>query len=313
MLWRLIPLLTVLTLSSSCIISSDSPVESSSDDVNLIQVGDIVVSNLNTDSIILLDEDGVFKATLVDSPIDATLIYNGVHYDSLNKKVLFINDSTVALQDSIKSIDLYDGEVSTLITNNNLTGTMPTLARLTGGDLLVSDATTAAEKFNSAGVRQTTAGAVFINTLIATILDINPTTTGGFIACSSSTANTVRTYTSAGVLVATATSALPLPTLGALASSSCIQNQTTGTVYVAYSGATDAIRAYNSTLATVAWTFTDTNVLTTPGKITLRPNGNILVSDTGFHHIVEIDTNGALVRVIGGAVLNNPLHITVVR
>lgn len=308
MLWRLWPFLLLL-FSSACILSSESPVETSSDDVNLIQRGDIVISNINTDSIVLLDENGVYKATLVDSQIDATLIYNGLHFDEVNNELLFIYDSTTAVLDAVKKIDLYDGTVTTVLSNSNLTGTMNALARLTGGDLLVTETTTTAEKFNSSGVRQ---GAPFISTLTATIADINPTITGGFIACSSGTANTVRTYTSAGVVQATATSAAPVPSLGALAATSCVQ-AADGTIYVAYSGATDAVRAYNSTMTTTLWTFTDTNIFTTPGKMALRENGNILVTDTGFHHIVEIDTNGALVQVIGGTVLNNPAHIAVVK
>lgn len=308
--WRLIPVLFVLFIGSSCIISSDSPLESSSNDVNLIQVGDIVVANTNTDSILLLDPDGNFKATLVDSPVDGTLLLSGLHYDSVNNELLYINDSTVNANDAVKAIDFYTGDVRTILSNNQLQGVLPVVARLTGGDLLIVETNSTAEKFNANGVRQ---GAPFIATLTATVADLSPLITGGFVACSSGTANTVRTYTSAGVVVATATSALPLPSLGALASTSCVQDQSSGNIYVAYSGATDAIRSYSSTLATINWTFTDTNVLTTPGKIALRPNGNILVTDTGFNHIVEIDTNGALVQVIGGTVLNNPAHIAVIK
>lgn len=309
MLVRIFPVIIMLFISSSCIISSDSPVESSSDDVNLIQVGDIIVTNSGNDSIVLLNEDGSFKFTLVDSNTSATLIYNGLAFDELNREVLYAHDSTVAGQDAVMSISLYDGSVSTVITNAQLNGTMPGLARLTGGELLVLEGTNAAEKFSATGLR---IGAPFISGLIANVADTTRLINGGFIVCSSATANTVRTYNSTGTLQSTATSANPLPTLGALASTSCTQAND-GTIYVAYSGGTDAVRAYNSTLTTVLWTFTDTNVLTTPGKLAIRPNGNILVTDTGFHHIVEIDTNGAFVGVIGGAGLNNPNNIIVVK
>ena len=298
-----------LFLCSSCIISSDSPIESSSDDVNLIQRGDIVVSNLNTDSIVLLDEDGNFKTTLYDVPVTATLLLTGIHWDRVNEEVLFIYDSTTNALDAVQAINVYDGSIRTVLTNNQLQGVLPAVARLTGGDLLIVETASTSEKFNSNGVRQ---GAPFINTLTATVADIAPLINGGFIVCSSGTANTVRTYNLAGAVQAIATSASPTPSLGALASTSCVQAED-GTIYVAYSGATDAVRAYNSTLATTLWTFTDTNVLTTPGKMSLRPNGNILVTDTGFHHIVEIDSNGALVQTLGGTVLNNPAHIAVVK
>ncbi len=310
MLIRVLKLMFILVICSSCILNSESPVETSSNDVNLIQRGDIIVSNLNTDSIILLDSDGNFKETLVDSPVDSTLMFSGLSWDSLNEEVLYIHNSTTNSLDAIKGINPYDGSIRTVLSNNQLGAVLAAVARLSGGDLLIVEQNTTAEKFNSSGIRQ---GTPFLNTLTSVAADLSPLITGGFVACSSGTTNTVRTYNLAGAVQATATSASPLPTLGALAATSCVQDQDSGTIYVAYSGATDAIRAYDSSLTTILWTFTDTNVLTTPGKISLRPDGNILVSDTGFHHIVEIDTAGAFVQVLGGTVLNNPAHIVVVK
>lgn len=309
MVAKLIFFTTFSFLISSCLIRNESPIESSGDSVNLIRRGDIVVTNMGNDSIVLLHEDGSYKATLVDSQTDATLIFNGLAYDSINKKILYTHDSTTATFDAIKSIDLFDGSVSTLISNSNLNGTLQGLARLTGGELLVLEGTTSIEKFLSNGTRS---GNPFSAALIATAADITRLNGGGFVACSNSTANTVRTYNAAAVVQATATSALPAPSLGALASTSCTEDEN-GIIYVAYSGATDAVRAYSPNLATVLWTFTDTNILTTPGKLAIKPNGNILVTDIALHHIIEIDPNGALVRVIGGVVLSTPNNIVVVK
>lgn len=306
-MFKLIPLV-LLTFLTSCLLKNESPIGSSSNDVNLIQSGDIIVTNAGNDTIVLLDEDGSYKASLVDSQSDAALIYNGLAYDTANDQILYVNDHTTAFYDAVKAISLYDGATSTVISNSNLTGTMPGLARLTGGELLVLETTTTAEKFLANGTRS---GAPFIATLTATVADVNPLSTGGFVTCSSGTANTVRTYNAAGVVQATATSAAPVPSLGALASTSCVQDST-GQIIVAYSGATDAVRVYNSTMSTTVWTFTDTNVLTTPGKLAVKSNGNILVTDTAFNHIVEISAAGALVRVIGGAVLSTPNNILVV-
>lgn len=301
-------LLICLFSLASCLLKSESPLESSSDSVNLIQSGDIIVSNSGNDTIILLDSDGNYKDVLVDSQTDATLIYNGLAFDRVNNQVLFTHDSTTAALDSVKSIALYDGEVSTVISNSNLNGTLPGLARLDGGELLVLEGTNTAEKFLADGTRS---GAPFINTLTTNVADITRLSTGGFVTCSSGTANTVRTYNAAGTQQAMATSANPVPSLGALASTSCSTDED-GRIIVAYSGATDAVRVYNSTMSTVVWTFTDTNVLTTPGKLAVKSNGNILVLDTAFNHIVEISSSGALVRVIGGAVLATPNNIIVV-
>jgi hypothetical protein len=303
-----ITLILLSLLLSSCILKNESPLESSSSEGNLIQSGDIVVTNAGNDTIVLLHEDGSYKDTLVDSQSDTQLIFNGLAYDAIHKNILFTYDHLTAVYDAVKTIDLYDGAVNTLITNNNLQGTLPGLARLTGGDLVVLEGTNTAEKFLANGTRS---GTPFLATLTTNVADITRLSNGGFVTCSSGTANTVRTYNAAGVVQATATSASPTPTLGALAATSCTQNSA-GNIIVAYSGATDAVRMYNSSLSTVIWTFTDTNVLTTPGKISLRQNGNILITDTGFHHIVEIDPNGALVRVIGGAVLSTPNNIVVI-
>jgi len=297
-----------LTFLTSCLLKNESPIGSTSDEVNLIQSGDIIVSNAGNDTIILLHEDGSFKATLVDSQSDAALIFNGLSYDAINKTVLFTYDHTTAFYDAVKSIDLYDGEVNTLISNSNLTGTLPGLTRLTTGELIVLENTNTAEKFLANGTRS---GAPFLATLTTNVADISKLSSGGFVTCSSGTANTVRIYNGAGVVQATATSAAPVPSLGALASTSCIQDSN-GQIIVAYSGATDAVRVYNSTMTTTVWTFTDTNVLTTPGKLAIRSNGNILVTDTAFNHIVEISPAGALVRVIGGAVLSTPNNMIVI-
>jgi hypothetical protein len=313
-LYKLV-LLIPLLIFSSCILTDESPIETSSDAANLIQSGDIIVTNLSNDTIILLDSDGNYKDVLVDSQTDSSLIYNGLNYDTANNQILFVYDSTVALLDSVKAISLYDGTVSTVISNGFLTGTMPGLTRLTGGELLVLETTTTAEKFLADGSRVGGAGAAFMATLTATVTDIASLSTGGFVACNSATALTARTYTSAGVTVATATSALPVnatnATLGALGSTSCIEDGS-GQVIVAYSGATDAVRAYTSNLSTPVWTFADANVLTTPGKLAVRANGNILITDTGFNHIVELNSTGGLVRVIGGTVLAGPNNILVV-
>ena len=80
-----------------------------------------------------------------------------------------------------------------------------------------------------------------------------------------------------------------------------------------YSGTVDAVRAYNSTLTTTLWTYIDTNTLVTPGKIAIRPNGNLLIADQNFDHLVELNSNGGFVGTIGGVGLSDPLNIAVVK
>lgn len=310
MIGRFVSLSLLIFLVASCVLNTESPIETSSDLVNLIQRGDIVVSNSGNDSIILLDSDGNYKDTLVSEQTSTTILFNGLAYDSINKEVLFNYDHTTAALDAVKAIDLYDGSVRTVISNSQLNGTLPGVARLTNGDLVILEGTNGAEKFDANGVR---VGNPFLTGLTTNIADVTRLIDGGMVICSSGTANTVRIYAATGgAATATATSVSPGPTLGALASTSCTQGDD-GTIYVAYSGGTDAVRAYSSNLSTVLWTFTDTNVLTTPGKLAVSASGTILVTDTAFHHIVEISSTGSLVRVIGGAALNVPNNIVVVR
>lgn len=294
---------------TGCVATENSPVETFNNAANLLRSGDIVVTNNGDDSIVLLDEDGHFKEYLVDSQTDTTLVFNGLTYDSVTKSILYINDSTVAINEAVKRLSLYDGSVTTIVTTNQLTGTLPGLARLSNGELVVAEQNTALEKFDASGGR---IGAPFLNTITANIVDVNPLSNGGFITCSTGTTNTVRTYNAAGTAALSATSATPVgtPALGAVAASSCAEDKQ-GRFVVAYSGATDAIRIYNSAMTTTVCTYIDTNVLTNPGKIAVKPNGNILVVDSGFNHIVELNSSCGFVRLIGSA-LSTPFNIAVI-
>lgn len=314
-------LIVFLTTFISCVSESD-PVETSTPQVtpeppppaplpepDLIESGDIVVTNLGNDSIVLLDDEGVYKNTLYDVPTDASISFPSVMYDPLEQAILFTYDSTIASLDAIYSINLADGEVSSYLSNSNLNGTLSGVARLSNDDLVIIEGTNVLEKFLANFTRS---GNPFLTGLTATLADINPLASGGFVVCTSGTSNTVRTYTSAGVLIASATSAAPAPSLGALAATGCIEDAD-GRIIVAYSGGTDAVRVYtNSNLNTIAWTFTDTNQLTTPAKLALRSNGNILVIDSGFHHIVEISPEGGLVKRIEPLGLVSPRGIAVI-
>lgn len=300
--------LSILFILTSCLVSSESPISSSANDVNLIQRNDIIVSNAGNDSIILLDSDGNYKATLVDVNTSTTITFNGLAYDGVNRKVLYAYDHQTAALDAIYGISLYDGSSHLVLSNNQLSGTLPGLARLTNGELLILETNGTIEKFSASGTR---IGAPFTSTMTTTVADVSRRVNGGYVVCSSGTSNTVRTYTAAGVLQNTATSANPAPSLGGMAATSCSEAPN-GNIIVSYSGTTDAVRAYNSNLSSVVWTFTDTNVLSTPAKLAIQANGNVLITDTGYDHIVELDSNGGFVRTIGGSVLSDPNNIVVI-
>jgi hypothetical protein len=302
-------LLLTLWFATGCIINDESPIESYSNSVNLVQSGDIVVVNDGNDTILLLDSNGAYKDVLVNEITSAAIRFDGLSYDGLNKQLLFAHDSTVNGQDRIKSISLYDGSIGDVINDAGLNGILRGMARLSAGDLVVIEGTNLVEKFNSSGTR---VGNPFLGGLTATVIDLSELNTGGFVICNTNTTtNTVQTYNVSGVLQATARAASPAPALANMAASSCAQDAL-GRIVVAYSGTTDSVRAYDATLTSVIWTFSNTAYLSTPGKIAFRANGNILVSDTALHHIVEIDPNGNFVRILGGTVLATPRDILVV-
>lgn len=300
--------LLILFVASSCLVKDESPIATTSDQVNYIQSGDIIVTNLGNDSIVLLGSDGHYKDMLYDLPTDGSISFPALTYDPYTKKILFSYDSSIATLDAIYSIDPLDGTVDRYLSNSNLTGTLNGIARLTNNDLVIIDATNQAEKFLA---NKTRSGAPFIGTLTANAANVSPLSTGGFVVCSSGTTNTVRTYDAAGALQATASSVAPTPSLGAQASTACLEDPQ-GRIVVAYSGTTDAVRVYSANLSTVIWTYTDTNNLQTPTKLAVRENGNILVADSGFNHIVEINTSGGLVGLLAETGLVTPAAILVV-
>lgn len=304
---KYILLITIVCILSGCVLKDEKAVATFNSSANLVKSGDIVVVNITNDSIVLLDQDGNYKLTLFNDDNSATVIIGGINYDSVSKRLLFNYDSSTAILDEVRSISLYSGRISTVLNNVNVTGALQGVARLTGGDYVILESTTVAEKFNSSFVRQ---GAPFPLTVLTNV-QIESLSTGGFLACTSGTANTVRTYSAAGAIVNTATSASPTPTLGAMGASGCVARPD-GTIVVAYSGTTDAVRAYSANLGTVLWDYSNTTVLSTPGKMAVRANGNILVTDTAMNHIVEISSTGAFVRIIAGSSISTPGYIEVI-
>lgn len=297
----------LFSVLGGCVLKEEKAVESFNSSANLIKSGDIVVVNIPNDSIVLLDKDGNYKSTIFNDDNAASVIIGGVNYDSVSKRLLFTYDSTTAILDEVRSISLFNGRVSTVLNDANVTGILQGVVRLKGGEYVILESTTVAEKFNSSLVRQ---GAPFPLTVLANV-QIEALSTGGFLACTSGTANTVRTYSAAGAVVNFATSASPTPTLGAMGASGCVVRPD-GTIVVAYSGTTDTVRAYSANLGTILWDYSNTTVLSTPGKMAVRANGNILVTDTALNHIVELSSTGAFIRLIAGSALSTPGYIEVI-
>lgn len=214
--------------------------------------------------------------------------------------------------DRVIRVNLTDGSFTTpVLDSTNFTGTVKGLARLASGDILSSDATTGAhlEKYTANGVRITSG---FPFTLLNTLVQIYPLSSGNFVACAGGTSDSVRVYNPIGTVVTAAASATsPIPTLGAAHDGNGCVADSNGRVAVAWNGATDAIRLYNSTLTTTVWSFTNP-ALTNPGPLAVRPNNNILAADSTTGVIYEASSAaGAYVTEYSSAYVDVPNAILV--
>ena len=194
--------------------------------------------------------------------------------------------------DRVDLINLTTGAVTTgfILDSTNLTGTMKGIARLSGGDVVVSDATTLAhmERFavSASGAVRYTVG--WPATLLNTIQMAYPLASNTFLACAAGTSDVVRIYNNVGTQLYSASATAPVPSLGAAHDVVGCVADASASVIVAYNGATDTIRKYNSTLAATTWSYSDLALLPAPLSVGVRPNGNVLAVDTS-NLIVELD------------------------
>jgi hypothetical protein len=217
--------------------------------------------------------------------------------------------------DRVDRINLTTGEITTgfILDSTNLTGTMKGIARLSGGDVLVSDATTGAhlERFavSSSGAVRYTVG--WPASPLNTIQMIYPLASNTFLACAAGTSDVVRIYNNVGTQLFTASATAPVPSLGAAHDVVACVADSSNSVIVAYNGATDTIRKYNSTLAATTWSYSDQALLPAPLAVGVRPNGNVLAVDTS-NAVVEINgSTGAWVATYAPSLISTVTQILV--
>ena len=87
---------------------------------------------------------------------------------------------------------------------------------------------------------------------------------------------------------------------------------TSGNIAVVWSGTTDTVRIYNSALSTTIASYSNLALLSTPGGIAQRTNGNLLVVDRVLNQIIEITEGGVFVNGLPRSVLSTPEFIEVV-
>jgi hypothetical protein len=257
--------------------------------------GYIVVSNTTFRNVILFDSSFNYVRTLYQAS-SGDVPWGLANYDSEN--IL----ASVEGIDRVVRINLNTGSVINFILDANLTGTMRGLARLSGGDIIVSEGTSTIERFlvNADTISTSRVGGSWPVTHGANSTAVWPLSSSNqFLSCSTTTARTVRSNDNAGAQLFTANSAAPVPSLGAgLDVNACVADSS-GRVAVLYNNGaatTDALRIYtSSTLATIACTYQNAVLIPNPTTVAVRANGNFLIYDSSALIVTEVSPSCALV------------------
>lgn len=290
--------MATILLFSSCL-KKEEIIGTYSHQTNIIKPGDIIVSNGNSDSLILLDATGEYKKTLYDvDNISETI--SGIAYKPDTKEIIF-TVTGAALR--VGAVSIVDGSYRNFIINVSLTTPLRGVAVMTDGNVLVTHAGII-QKFSTDGTR-ITAGA-WPKTLMGTPQQISALPNGGFLNCSDTT-DLVRTYDSAGVQTGTSAASGIAATTDVFA---CMR-LSDGRIANAWNGTTDTISVWNSDFTGRVNIYADTSVLGNPRGIAQRANGNLLITDATNNYIVEIDIDGNFINKLGGSILNGPTSIFV--
>lgn len=222
----------------------------------------------------------------------------------------FDNDNIIVSvegADRVIKVNLTTGAVVTMASDAQLTGTMRGIARLSGGDIIVSEGTTTIERFrvNSDGYTTTRVTGGWPVTHGANTIALWPLSSSNqFLSCSTTTTRTVRVNNEAGTQVYSASATAPTPTLGAAHDINACVADGNGRVAVIYNGTTDSLRVYNSTLATTQCTYSSAVNIPNPAALAVRANGNFLVYDNTNLSVVELDSNCGLVATYSSNFMN---------
>ncbi|MFT6631482.1 MAG: hypothetical protein ACJAS4_001431 [Bacteriovoracaceae bacterium] len=297
---------TLMVLFVACV-NGESPEETSS----LIDAGssglfmdptDIVVTNYFSDSAILLDSDGNFKELLYNVENNQEQVV-GVNWNPITNEVFL---SINGFPDRIMAISAIDGTERTVIQNTQLNGSTFGVAINSDGSILAIESHQI-EKFSANGNRVND-GNFPTGTLLNNLSQVNSLSSGGFVVCGYG-GDSVATYDENGSQLNIAVSGIAGTTNGY----GCDETGA-GEVVASWEGTTDTVVIYDNTLGSVLATYNDSGTLSSPRGVEVLENGNILVTDVGYHYLVELEYNvvaGTLtyVRTIGGGLLNYPWQL----
>lgn len=260
--------------------------------------GDVIVANRGNGSIFLLNHIGEFKSVLFQASTSDEFI-GGVTYNSLANEILISIDGS----DRIMSVDVTTGEDRIFAATAQLNGTIRSITQLNNGDILVIE-TNALERFDQNGVRITTNG--WPKTLQTTPSTVKSLKSGGFVLCSTGS-DVVRTYDNDGVQINTASSGIA----GTTDATGCTE-LSDGSIAVTWSGTTDTVQILSPDLSTVLATYSDISKMPLPSSIAELQNGNLVISDLTYNHLIEITKTGQFVQFLASPYMNQTQTVFVV-
>jgi hypothetical protein len=311
---RIILFFLTILLSQACMLEDGTPIATTSTEYDIIQSGDIVVTNTLNDSIMLFSSTGAFKRVLYDVPFaqGGAVTVNGIAWNPVTREVFVAYDHTTATEDKILAISAATGAVRTAIQTVALQGTLSALAITSAGVVLIYESTTSIEKFSPDGNGgYTRIGNPFINpTPFTPGNQFSINSNGDLLVCGSAATPFMRTYSTSGTAGALVLSS-NVAAVTAVATG-CLQLRDGTFAVVQSANVVKNLAAVNSAAAT--WTLTDATNFTTATKVAQKSNGNLLVTDNSAakNYIVEISSAGSFIQYWGDDYLQQPNGILVI-
>lgn len=292
--YLLIPIILSL---SSC---NQDAVPTESESTSVVSAGDIVVTNIGADSVVVLNSDGSFKNVLLqlDASIDSPY---GVGWSADSSEVLVaINGSP----DRIIAVSALTG-AQRQIDTTGLNGNIRHIGTLSNGDIVVVE-TNALERYTINGQRITNGWP--LSGQQTTMESLRITDSGNILMCSRGS-DEVGIYDESGNVVEGEINS----GIGGTTDCYGAAELGNGDVAVAWNGTADTIAIYSPDLSSTIATFSDTGKIGNPRAIAASLDGTqFYVLDATYNNIHIFDNDGSYVSEVSPGVLSIPNDILVI-
>lgn len=266
-----------------------------------------MVASFTSDSLVAFNPDGTFKKILYQLPNTVGDAIAGLAWLPETNEILMSIDGT---PDRVDAFSIHTGVVRNFYNNTTyLTGTPLGIAQLKNtSDVIVSEGATI-ERFSYKGFRETWT-TIWPTNVHANAQQIVGLENGNWLSCSSSATPAIRISpdsTTALAAVYTAASGIA----GTTASYGCGE-LSDGRIVIGFNGTTDTLRIYNSNLSSYTLLISNVAVFGDPRGIAIGEDDEIYVADATRNMIVQLDTDGNVVREFGNSYLQSPRTLLVI-